>query len=80
MAELLKEDGIQTSIHYPPIHHFSAFQAAFPNIDLPVTEEFASRELTLPLYPSLSESQLDAIVSAVASRFHDVRRVHDFLL
>ena len=58
-AMLLKEEGIQTSIHYPPIHQFTAFRHLDSGVDLPVTEAFASRELTLPLYPSLTEAQID---------------------
>ncbi len=65
MSELLKEEGVQTSLHYTPIHHFTAFRRLDPNIHLPVTEAFASRELTLPLYPSLSETTVDAIASYV---------------
>ena len=65
MAERLKRDGIQTSIHYSSIHHFSAFRAAYWNVALPMTEAFASRELTLPLYPSLTHGQIDMIVSSV---------------
>lgn len=65
MAEFLKAEGIQTSIHYPPIHRFSAFRKMDPAIRLPLTETFASRELTLPLYPSLSEDQVDTIVAAM---------------
>src|SRR5437870_2895669 len=67
VADLLKAEGIQTSIHYPPIHHFSAFREASKEVHLPVTEAFAARELTLPLYPSLPPAQLDAIVSAVTN-------------
>jgi dTDP-4-amino-4,6-dideoxygalactose transaminase len=65
MSELLKEEGVQTSIHYPPIHQFTAFRRLDPQIHLPVTEAFASRELTLPLYPSLPEAQIDAIASYI---------------
>ena len=65
VAGRLKVEGIQTSIHYGPIHHFSAFRAIYPDIHLPVTEAFASRELTLPLYPSPSAAQVDTIVSSV---------------
>lgn len=69
MAASLKEEGIQTSIHYPPIHHFTAFRRLDSGVDLPVTEAFASRELTLPLYPSLTNAQVDDIVSAVAAAY-----------
>ena len=67
-AEFLKSEGIQTSIHYTPIHQFSAHRNLYPSIHLPVTEAFAARELTLPLYPSLTESQVDMIVEMVAQR------------
>jgi dTDP-4-amino-4,6-dideoxygalactose transaminase len=65
IADLLKADGIQTSLHYSPIHWFTAFRKITPGLSLPVTETFATRELTLPLYPSLSEAQVDMIVSSV---------------
>lgn len=65
IADLLKEDGIQTSVHYSPVHGFTAFRKIVPGLSLPITESFASRELTLPLYPSLSEAQVDMIVSSV---------------
>ncbi len=56
--------GIQTSIHYPPMHHFSAYRdAARPA--LPLTEALAAREVTLPLYPSLSEEDVRYVVEAV---------------
>jgi dTDP-4-amino-4,6-dideoxygalactose transaminase len=65
MEELLREDGIQTSIHYKPIHWFKAFRDIEPGISLPVTERFAERELSLPIYPSMTESHIETIVSAV---------------
>lgn len=65
LAERLKAEGIQTSIHYPPIHLFTAFKQTGDRVDLPVTEAFASRELTLPLYPSLSPQQVDQIARTV---------------
>jgi dTDP-4-amino-4,6-dideoxygalactose transaminase len=65
MGELLRAEGIQTSIHYPAIHHFTAFRRAGHSVHLPKTEEFARRELTLPLYPSLASDQVDAIACAV---------------
>jgi dTDP-4-amino-4,6-dideoxygalactose transaminase len=67
VAERLRAEGIQTSIHYPPIHHFSAFKNTGDSVNLPFTEAFASRELTLPLYPSLSPLQVDHIIVTVQS-------------
>lgn len=61
MARLAAE-GIQTSIHYPPIHTFKAY-AEGPR--LARTEALAARQLTLPLYPQMSESDVDAVVEAL---------------
>jgi len=61
----LREHGIQTSIHYPPIHLFSYYRNLFPDITLPVTEAFCSRELSLPLHPSLDDDDLGRVVSTI---------------
>ncbi|MEW6716782.1 MAG: DegT/DnrJ/EryC1/StrS family aminotransferase [Chloroflexota bacterium] len=61
----LREKGIQTSIHYPPIHTFSYYRHLYPDIRLSNTEEVAQREVTLPLYPTMSEAQINTVISAV---------------
>jgi len=61
----LAERGIQTSMHYPPVHEFSAFKrVAGPQ--LPHTRAFANAMITLPLFPDLGEEAVNDIVSAVA--------------
>ena len=62
---LLYERGIQTSFHYPPIHLLTWFREHYPGISLPITEEFARRELTLPLHPKLNASQIKIISDAL---------------
>lgn len=64
--EKMKQQGIQTSIHYPPIHRFSAFKDTFDRpLSLAMTEDVANREVTLPLYPTLSDEQVKSVVLAV---------------
>jgi len=65
--EGMKSRGIQTSIHYPPIHHFSAYRelTARATSDLKLTENIARRQVTLPLYPALSENDVTLVVEAV---------------
>jgi dTDP-4-amino-4,6-dideoxygalactose transaminase/lipopolysaccharide/colanic/teichoic acid biosynthesis glycosyltransferase len=58
--------GVQTSMHYPPIHEFSWYRARFPLLRLPRTEEYCRRELTLPLHPKLTDLDVDVIVCALA--------------
>lgn len=67
--EQMKARGIQTSIHYPPIHHFTAFQG-HASSHLERTEKLARREVTLPLYPALSEADVRLVVEAVRDSFY----------
>jgi dTDP-4-amino-4,6-dideoxygalactose transaminase len=60
----MKEKGIQTSIHYPPIHTFTAYMNG-KSLELHVTEDVARREVTLPLYPTLKEDDVLIVVEAV---------------
>jgi dTDP-4-amino-4,6-dideoxygalactose transaminase len=61
----MRADGIQTSIHYPPIHQFSYHEKKYGRISLPVTEAYAAREVTLPLYPTMSEEDLENVVKSM---------------
>jgi len=61
----LRQAGIQTSIHYPPIHKFSYHKKLYPGIKLKQTEQAASREVTLPLFPGLDDDALELIVQSV---------------
>ncbi len=56
---------IQTSMHYPPIHQFSAHAAAAVR-PLPATEAVAPRLLTLPLFGHIRDDQIDEVVEALA--------------
>jgi len=51
----LRGHGIQTSIHYPPIHLFSLYRRQFGYKEgmLPKTEEVSPREVTLPLHQGM---------------------------
>lgn len=56
----MADRGIQCSMHYRPIHTFSAYRGVIANV--PVTDRIASSILTLPLFPSLSDEQMDLVV------------------
>lgn len=61
----MKEQGIQTSIHYPPIHTFTSYKDDV-SLNLLVTEDVASREVTLPLYPALTDKDILTVVNAIS--------------
>jgi dTDP-4-amino-4,6-dideoxygalactose transaminase len=60
----LDERGIQTSVHYPPIHTFSAYRSESRR-PLPRTDAVAERLLTLPLYGRMTDEQADAVVEGL---------------
>ena len=59
----LAEKGIQTSIHYPPVHKFRIYN--HKDYDLPLTEYYADNEITLPMYAELSVEEIDYIVESL---------------
>ena len=65
IMEDLRKNGIQSSIHYPPIHRFSYYQHKCREISLKKTEEFSSREITIPLHPSMQKADLARVVEAL---------------
>jgi dTDP-4-amino-4,6-dideoxygalactose transaminase len=57
--------GVDTQIHYPvAIHNQPAF-AEFRDAALPVTDRLQGEVLSLPLYPELTENEIDRVVRAV---------------
>jgi dTDP-4-amino-4,6-dideoxygalactose transaminase len=63
VAAHLKEHAIQSSMHYRPVHTFAVFAAAARGLGR--TERIAQRQLTLPMYPTLRDEQVDTVCRAV---------------
>jgi dTDP-4-amino-4,6-dideoxygalactose transaminase len=68
----LREKGIQTSVHYPPIHLFTFYRQRFGYQEglLPITEAIAKREVTLPLYPQMEPSAVAYIVDEIKNALY----------
>ena len=60
----LKNDGIQSSIHYPAFKDFTAFKDIGLN-EAPIAEDIATRELTLPLYPTMTLDEVDLVCDSL---------------
>ncbi len=56
----MHEARIQTSVHYPPIHRFTLYRQERP---LPVTDDAAERIVTLPLFPHMTDEDVELVVS-----------------
>jgi len=67
--ERLRDAGVQSSIHYRPVHTFSYYRDRYGVQGLPRTEDAAAREVTLPLYPTMGEERVKMVVEAAKSAF-----------
>jgi dTDP-4-amino-4,6-dideoxygalactose transaminase len=68
VRERLADRGIQTSVHYPAVHRFSIYED--PDLRLPVTDHVADHEITLPLFSTMSISQVDQVTEALIAALH----------
>jgi dTDP-4-amino-4,6-dideoxygalactose transaminase len=59
----MREAGVQTSVHYPPTHRFTAY-ADVP-VTLPVTDAVAPRLLTLPLGPATTRAHVEHVMASL---------------
>lgn len=71
--EAMKAQGVQTSIHYPPIHHFSLYRKEAPAACLPLTEMVGEREVTLPLYARMTPEDVGVVAGAVEEALYVAR-------
>ena len=66
VMRLLREAGIATGIHYPAIHTMSLYKArGLAERHLPHTESVAVRILTLPLFPTMQDADVDRVATAL---------------
>ena len=58
----LSARGVETSIHFPPLHSSPAYDA--PATALPLTEAFAARAVSLPIFPHMEAWQRTLVIEA----------------
>jgi dTDP-4-amino-4,6-dideoxygalactose transaminase len=65
-------DRIGCAVHYPvPVHcqHGYAEKVIVPKNGLPVTVDLADQILSLPIYPELSDAEIDQVIAAIRGHF-----------
>ncbi|WP_324191281.1 DegT/DnrJ/EryC1/StrS family aminotransferase [Nocardia cyriacigeorgica] len=75
LVAFLTERGIGTEIYYPrPLHHQPCFRGErHPIGSLPRAEAAATRTVALPFYPDLTETDIDAVCTAIADFYRGAR-------
>lgn len=63
----LESKGISTVIHYPtPIHFQPAYsKLGYKKGDFPKTEQFAKSELSLPIFPEITEEEIKYVAKTI---------------
>jgi dTDP-3-amino-3,4,6-trideoxy-alpha-D-glucose transaminase len=76
VRELLADRGIATGIHYPiPIHRSEAYEALVGECDpAPHATQLAQEILSLPIFPSMTEEQIERIGTALRGCSTGIRR------
>lgn len=71
----LKERGIGTSVHFIPLYRHPFYQRTFGYHikDFPVSEKIYDSILSLPLYPAMSDDDVDTVTSSVAAVLNKYR-------
>lgn len=66
MIDQLTSKGIGTGIHYPtPVHMQQGYRRKFGEISLQHTEDFSANCLSLPLFPQLTDTEIDYVIEGL---------------
>ncbi|HJV42253.1 UDP-4-amino-4,6-dideoxy-N-acetyl-beta-L-altrosamine transaminase [Caulobacter sp.] len=67
LVESLKARGVGTQVHYIPVHRQPYYVNRQGLADLPGADAWYARCLTLPLYPAMTDGDVERVVDALAS-------------
>ncbi|MCY0865310.1 MAG: DegT/DnrJ/EryC1/StrS aminotransferase family protein [Sulfobacillus sp.] len=67
VIEDLRQENIGTSVHFIPVHHHTYYQRRFgwKVGDYPEADRFFAAEISLPLYPSMTDDDVNDVIEAV---------------
>lgn len=64
--EAMKAEGIGIGVHYPAIHRFTLYRAqGWKDGDFPVAESIGASTVTLPLFPTMDDTDVDRVATAL---------------
>jgi len=71
LLSYLQSRGVGASLHYPlAVHQHEAYKSRIGGCDdLPITEKFYKRHLTLPMFPELNDQQIELVIGSVHDWF-----------
>ncbi|MDD4990296.1 MAG: UDP-4-amino-4,6-dideoxy-N-acetyl-beta-L-altrosamine transaminase [Candidatus Pacebacteria bacterium] len=75
--EQLGEKGIRGQVHYVPVHYQPFYQKTFgyKKGDFPITEQYYEQAITLPLFPKLTDQEVDYVIETVKEIINANKRI-----
>lgn len=68
--DFLRTKGVYAQVHYLPVYMHPYYRAnGFEDFSLPEAEKFYSMELSIPMFPSLTEQEQDYVIECVLEAF-----------
>ena len=76
LIEKINEKGIGTSVHYIPMHMHSYYEKkyGFNPEDFPIAKQLSESVITLPLYPGMTEKQIEYVTSTINTLWKEYRK------
>ena len=73
VMQQLKDMQIGTGVHYPLINEFKLYkELGYSSLNTPVAAKISSGILTLPLFPLMTNSDVERVVKALQTVLHDL--------
>ena len=73
LVAAMKDKGIGVGVHYPALHLFSLYRGlGFKEGDFPIAERIGATTLTLPLFPSMQDSDVDRVCAALGTSLREI--------
>jgi UDP-4-amino-4,6-dideoxy-N-acetyl-beta-L-altrosamine transaminase len=67
VMQQLRAQGVGTQVHYIPVHRQPYYLRRYGDLALPGADAYYARELSLPLYPDMSDDDVDRVVDALSA-------------
>lgn len=61
----LKAKGVGTQVHYLPVHRQPYYRDLYGALDLPGANSYYERQLSIPLYPDMTDNDVTRVVDAL---------------
>jgi perosamine synthetase len=76
MIDLLKQQGIGTSVHFIPLHLHPYYrnEAIYAQENFPIAKHVFERIISLPIYPKMTDNEVQRVIDVITRLIKENRR------